>query len=508
MKRRACPNSMHAAVTLFVLALATLTDTLVATPFVNNGHALSAITLYDRASNLAPIIFVASTTEGILNLNSLEKQRAYSCAENCKLSSTCKAFDTCRDGLCALFDTLSPIRGQKKKSNCALYTLYDNEGECDPDEILNPHNLRVSDGQVLASHNSYRLAERSVPAWNYDMPTIEKQLRVGVRGFEIDVQYDVDQDDLHVLHVLNVDENAHHRLLIDYFLEMRKWSDANIGHFPLFVQIEVMGAFKIPSDDDISAGGCAVSDVSDVLKCFAEKCEGKTFAGAEACLMSSCMAKIVSVPTQCLAVGTCLQTAIGEADPTSVVTAASAYATVDKCTVSTSKSPMSVPVTPDIAQKIKSRLVTIMNRVITPLRLIAPENLINGTWPLLQDARGKFIVALMRGWEPDAPTHYFTEISHVAKADDPADVPAALSTGALVRTRADEPFPAVSYNRRKEAVQSGAHFLSVDRLASRIDPSKDPLTSEQSFWVPGTTTESAVGCNPASPEAPSARRGP
>ena len=331
-----------------------------ASPWAQNGHKLPAITVYNRGTDSVPLVYVASVTEGILNLESEDKERAYVCAENCKKQSSCKAFDTCKDGLCALFDTITPIRGTKRKANCALYTLYD--GECSSGSSSNPSGIRVSDGQALATHNSYRLAEPSVPAWNYDMMPIPQQLKAGVRGFEIDVQYDVDKDELHVFHVLNVDERAHHRRLRNYFLDMRLWSDANIGHFPLFIQIEMMGAFKVPEGSEIQDSGCATNDVADVLKCFVDKCEGKAFSRAESCLTTNCVTKLMTVPQQCLAVADCLKDAIRNADPASKVTSASAYATVDQCTVATGASPVSVPVTPTIAEKMKSRLVEMLRK--------------------------------------------------------------------------------------------------------------------------------------------------
>ena len=123
------------------------------------------------------------------------------------------------------------------------------------------------------------------------------------------------------------------------------------------------------------------------------------------------------------------------------------------------------------------------------------------TWPLIEDARGKLIVALMRGWEPAASNYYFTSSAHVAKADDPARVPTALTSGALVRTRADPAFPAVSYDRRKAAFDSGAHYLSVDRIKPKIDTSINPLASGVAFWIPNTNSRTPVGCNPLSPRS-------
>ena len=47
--------------------------------------------------------------------------------------------------------------------------------------------LRITDAQVLATHNSYHVAPDPyvVPDWDYTMPPLAEQLAMGVRGIEL-----------------------------------------------------------------------------------------------------------------------------------------------------------------------------------------------------------------------------------------------------------------------------------------------------------------------------------
>ena len=423
------------------------------------------------------------------------RESVYACAEQC--GASCKSFDVCEAAACTTYTSSTP---QRQGGECAYYEQFINDN-CGHKAAKNPKGLRVNDGQIIGSHNSYRKANPSVPSWNIDMPSIKKQLNLGVRGFELDLHYNKNTKKLNVFHVLGVDEATNHRSLKEYFLQIRKWSDFNIGHFPIFVQLEIMSAFKVPTGDDIKVGGCAMGDVTGVLTCFVEKCEGKKFSAAEGCLTNQCMVQVMSVPNQCLSVAGCVREAINRADPNSRVTSSSAYATVDECTVATGNAPVKAPLTQEDAEKIKSILSSMLDSIITPSRLLTPNDLSGGVWPKVDEARGKVIVALMRGWEPQSPAHYFTNLTQTKKIDDPVEgatsIEASNKMGTLVRTRADDVYgKSISYAQRTKAVSSGAHVLSSDYLPPpRGERSgKNPLSAPVvGFWTPNGQP---VSCNP------------
>lgn len=105
--------------------------------------------------------------------------------------------------------------------------------------------LRLTDAQIVATHNSYHVAPDPyvVPDWDYTMPPLAEQLALGVRALELDVHQH--GDTFRVYHVEGFDETSTCDTLADCLDALAAWSVKNPAHFPLFVQIE-------PKDD---AGG-------------------------------------------------------------------------------------------------------------------------------------------------------------------------------------------------------------------------------------------------------------
>lgn len=118
--------------------------------------------------------------------------------------------------------------------------------------------LRVNHLQVEGTHNSYHLRPAvDLPDWNYDHAPLDEQLESqGVRKFELDTYWDRFERRWHVYHVLTVDERTSCRRFLDCLATIRRWSDANPGHHPIFVQIET----KTGVDDETPARLAALDD--------------------------------------------------------------------------------------------------------------------------------------------------------------------------------------------------------------------------------------------------------
>ncbi|HNK46805.1 MAG TPA: Ca2+-dependent phosphoinositide-specific phospholipase C [Pseudomonadota bacterium] len=100
--------------------------------------------------------------------------------------------------------------------------------------------LRLSDVQVRGTHNSYHVDTHagSVEAWAYTHAPLYDQLdRLGIRQIELDVFFD-EQDGLQVQHVPFLDTGTRCKQFSDCLSEIRRFSDAYPGHFPIYVQIE------------------------------------------------------------------------------------------------------------------------------------------------------------------------------------------------------------------------------------------------------------------------------
>jgi peroxiredoxin len=139
-----------------------------------------------------------------------------------------------------------------------------------------PGDTRITQWQVIGTHNSYklpiepalyslmRMSSKDAEGMDYAHPSVMDQLNLGVRALELDVYNDPrggryatplghkllrqagsDPQDLpvdelrkpgfKVLHDADFDFRAHHALLQDYLRELRAWSEANPEHFPVVV---------------------------------------------------------------------------------------------------------------------------------------------------------------------------------------------------------------------------------------------------------------------------------
>lgn len=100
-------------------------------------------------------------------------------------------------------------------------------------------SLRLNQVQLKGTHNSYHVRPEfdSDPAWEYDMPPLSQQASdFGVRAFELDVHW-IDGD-FHVFH-WPVDPGTKCPLLADCLRDLKGWSQANPGHAPIFIFIDL-----------------------------------------------------------------------------------------------------------------------------------------------------------------------------------------------------------------------------------------------------------------------------
>ncbi len=152
---------------------------------------------------------------------------------------------------------------------------------------LDMDSLRLNDIRVIASHNSYKklphpkvlnflskfqdkLGDQNNPAYiDYGhLPFGEQFSDYGVRGVELDVNYDpkgghyrrrrvnlfvfgqkqrvkdpsMKSPGFKLLHISDVDFETHYYTLIDGLKDIKKWSELNPRHIPIFINIEAKGA--------------------------------------------------------------------------------------------------------------------------------------------------------------------------------------------------------------------------------------------------------------------------
>ncbi len=138
--------------------------------------------------------------------------------------------------------------------------------------------IKLNDIQVIGSHNSYKIAIEE-PLWKhlysidsnkalslqYDHISIEEQLKLGLRNLELDVFHDpqgghflnpkgleivkemgeqplpfdeeqkLKEPGLKMFHIQDIDFRSHYLLFRDCLKVMKKWSDGNPKHTPVFV---------------------------------------------------------------------------------------------------------------------------------------------------------------------------------------------------------------------------------------------------------------------------------
>lgn len=153
-----------------------------------------------------------------------------------------------------------------------------NHSGSDSDDGQPGDELRLNQIQVLATHNSYHpypaaeptatLARQKLGAGidivDYRHPTLERQLEVGVRSFELDVWSDPQggnyarrpmlstvgadpetgiaelyEPGLKVLHIAQIDAESTCWSFVECLRQLKRWSDANPRHAPIMIMIEI-----------------------------------------------------------------------------------------------------------------------------------------------------------------------------------------------------------------------------------------------------------------------------
>ena len=133
----------------------------------------------------------------------------------------------------------------------ALAACSDEDLPAPPAEEVVPHFdypkddvLRLHHVQTKATHNSYHVAnpDLSDPEYKVTHAPLDVELGQGVRGFEIDVNYNADTNEFRVYHIVLLDEGTTCATLVDCLRVLKTWSDAHRAHHPLTIQIEIKDA--------------------------------------------------------------------------------------------------------------------------------------------------------------------------------------------------------------------------------------------------------------------------
>jgi hypothetical protein len=105
--------------------------------------------------------------------------------------------------------------------------------------------LRLNHLQAKGTHNSYhRIPANPVSEWEYEHVPLDEQLeRQGVRGVELDLQWDPSCERFRVFHVGLLDERTTCAFFTDCLVTLRGWSEAHPGHHPIFVHLEAKNGF-------------------------------------------------------------------------------------------------------------------------------------------------------------------------------------------------------------------------------------------------------------------------
>lgn len=138
-------------------------------------------------------------------------------------------------------------------------------------------NLKLTDIQVIGSHNSYKIGiekplmdyliekDAQLQSLEYEHLPLTQQLDMGLRGLELDVFYDPEggyyenpkgldivrasgntplpfdteeklkEPGLKIFHVQEIDFRSHQLLFKEALMELKKWSEANPGHTPIII---------------------------------------------------------------------------------------------------------------------------------------------------------------------------------------------------------------------------------------------------------------------------------
>lgn len=124
--------------------------------------------------------------------------------------------------------------------SCVSSGLDDTSQTAESRTYEHDEELRITDGQVWGTHNSYHIAPSTdaIAEWNYTHPPLDEQLTQGIRQFEIDVVFDPDREEVVVQHIPILDDQSNCDRFVDCLQTIRDWSDAHPWHFPIQVLVE------------------------------------------------------------------------------------------------------------------------------------------------------------------------------------------------------------------------------------------------------------------------------
>ena len=135
--------------------------------------------------------------------------------------------------------------------------------------------VRLNQIQIIGTHNSYHVAPNSAQmkflrmfskeaatAWDYTRKSLDKQLKNGLRHFELDVYADPEgghfssssdpidsplrKPGMKVLHVPKLDANSVHLTFKSALDSVNKWSDNNPNHLPVMILVELKDRAENP----------------------------------------------------------------------------------------------------------------------------------------------------------------------------------------------------------------------------------------------------------------------
>lgn len=111
--------------------------------------------------------------------------------------------------------------------------------------FLGADTIKINQIQLKGTHNSYHLHPPQYVVKDldyYHSPLTEQFSNKGVRQIELDIHFETATGKFRVFHIPVIDENSTCRYFAECLKEVKKWSDENPWHIPLFIFIE-------PKDD-------------------------------------------------------------------------------------------------------------------------------------------------------------------------------------------------------------------------------------------------------------------
>eukprot|EP01060_Flectonema_neradi_P017722 TRINITY_DN24563_c0_g1_i1.p1 TRINITY_DN24563_c0_g1~~TRINITY_DN24563_c0_g1_i1.p1 ORF type:complete len:331 (+),score=49.61 TRINITY_DN24563_c0_g1_i1:44-1036(+) len=103
--------------------------------------------------------------------------------------------------------------------------------------------------QIIGTHNSTHqcnlFSALFIKMWKYSHGDIQTQLDLGLRSLEVDMWYNISSGIWELKHEILVDDltTTGDHCLRTALKEIRRWSLANEGHFPLAINLDIKGAY-------------------------------------------------------------------------------------------------------------------------------------------------------------------------------------------------------------------------------------------------------------------------